>query len=260
MVNDESKHAEPEARSGRAPWRYIAAAVAVTGLFVAGLLLPVQKWLVAVLDWVESLGNWAPPVVIVLYIAATVFLLPGSALTIGTGVIFVPIYGPLLGVLYGTLTVSLASTTGACLAFLLGRTVARDWIARKVEGRPKFQAIDRAGGDKGFRIVLLTRLSPVFPFVLLNYAFGLTKVKFWKYALASWIGMLPGTVMYVYIGSTLSSLATVAAGEREKTTAEQVFFYVGLAVAVAVAVVVSRIASKAVRQAAPEIASERQAK
>jgi len=109
-------------------------------------------------------------------------------------------------------------------------------------------------GREGFKIVLLTRLSPIFPFVILNYAFSLTKVRFGAYALASWIGMLPGTLMYVYIGSALGNLAEVAAG-RQKSPAEWGFFIGGLVVAVGVAVFVTRIARKALKQAVVERAA-----
>jgi uncharacterized membrane protein YdjX (TVP38/TMEM64 family) len=142
--------------------------------------------------------------------------------------------------------VSVASTTGAALAFLVGRFLARDWVASKVSGREKFQAIDRAVQKEGFKIVLLTRLSPIFPFNLLNYGYGLTGVSFRSYVLASWIGMLPGTVMYVYFGSLARNVAAVAAG-REKTTLEYVFYGLGLLVTVAVVVLVTRAARGALR-------------
>ncbi|KKL04544.1 hypothetical protein LCGC14_2615000 [marine sediment metagenome] len=144
---------------------------------------------------------------------------------------------------------SIGSTLGACGAFLVGRTVARRSIERKVAGNPKFAAIDEAVGRQGFKIVLLTRLSPVFPFIFLNYAYGLTKVPFWRYALASWIGMLPGTFMYVYLGSALGSLAEAVSGRQESSVAERVFFVAGLVMAVVVAVVVTRVARKALKTA-----------
>jgi len=154
----------------------------------------------------------------------------------------------LFGVFGGTITVSIGSTLGACAAFLVGRTVARKWIAEKVEKNKKFAAIDKAVGEQGFKIVLLTRLSPIFPFNLLNYAFGLTKVPFWHYALASWIGMLPGTVMYVYFGSAARSLAAVAAGEIEGGAAQQLFFWIGLVATILVAMFVTHVARKALKE------------
>ncbi len=134
----------------------------------------------------------------------------------------------------------------------MGRTLARDWIAAKVANSAKFAAIDEAVGREGFKIVLLTRLSPVFPFNMINYGYGLTKVKFWHYALASWVGMLPGTITFVYFGSGLRSLTEVAAGKVEGGAAQQIFFWIGLAVTIVVATFVTRVATRAIKEAVPD--------
>ncbi len=244
---EKSSRADRPSHGGRGIARLALIAVVLAGLTVAWALLPVDEWLRSALEWVAGLGVWGPALVVVFYIVGAVFMLPGSVLTIGAGVLF--------GVVWGTVTVSIASTLGAGAAFLVGRTLARDWVARKVSANPKFAAIDDAVGREGFKIVLLTRLSPVFPFNLLNYAYGLTKVPFWKYILASWIGMLPGTLMYVYVGAAVGSLATATAERRARGPLETVAFYAGLAVAVAVAVVVTRIARKALTQAVPDAKS-----
>ena len=147
----------------------------------------------------------------------------------------------MFGVVRGSVLVSLASTLGATCAFLLGRYLARNWVAKKIEGRASFAAVDRAVANEGWKIVLLTRLSPVFPFTLLNYAFGLTRVSLRDYVLASWIGMMPGTVMYVYLGS----LARAGVANHERTPTEWALYGVGLIATVAVAVVATRIARRA---------------
>ena len=216
----------------------------VAVLVVALVLLPVKQYLISVLEWAQGLGVWGPIIVGAFYLVACVLFLPGSVLTLGAGFLF--------GVIAGTITVSIGSTLGACAAFLVGRTIARDWVAKKVSGNAKFVAIDQAVGREGFKIVLLTRLSPIFPFNLLNYAFGLTKVALRHYVLASWIGMLPGTVMFVYFGSAARSLAAVAAGQVEGGSAQRVFFWFGLAATVIVAVIVTRIARRALNQAIPQ--------
>jgi uncharacterized membrane protein YdjX (TVP38/TMEM64 family) len=154
-------------------------------------------------------------------------------LTLGAGAVF--------GVVWGSIYVSVAATLGATCAFLVGRYLARDAIARKIEGNERFAAIDKAVENEGWKIVGLTRLSPVFPFTLLNYAFGITRVKLGHYILASWIGMMPGTVMYVYLGS----LANAASGERTRTTGEWMLYGVGLLATVAVTIFVTRLAKKA---------------
>jgi len=145
----------------------------------------------------------------------------------------------LFGVAWGSVYVSIGATLGATAAFLVGRYFARAWVTAKIEGSEKFAAIDRAVGDEGWKIVGLTRLSPVFPFTLLNYAFGLTRVRLRDYVLASWIGMLPGTVMYVYLGSL------ARAGAHQRTPGEWALYALGLAATVAVTVIITRIARRA---------------
>jgi uncharacterized membrane protein YdjX (TVP38/TMEM64 family) len=172
---------------------------------------------------------------------ATVLFLPGSILTLGAGVVF--------GLARGAVIVSISATLGATAAFLVGRYAARDWVAGKIAGNPKFKAIDEAVAHEGWKIVGLTRLSPVFPFNLLNYAFGLTRVSLWHYVLASWIGMMPGTVMYVYLGSVAGDLA--AAGSRaSRTPAEWALYAVGLAATIGVTVYVTRLARRALARRA----------
>ncbi|MBL7184925.1 MAG: TVP38/TMEM64 family protein [Phycisphaerae bacterium] len=223
-------------------------AVIIVAVITGTVLLPVKGWLIEALEWTQGLGIWGYVFVVAFYIVACVFLLPGSILTLGAGLIF--------GLVGGVITVSIGSTLGACAAFLVGRTVARNWIARKVAANEKFAAIDQAVTHQGFKIVLLTRLSPVFPFNVLNYAFGLTNISFWKYALGSWIGMIPGTVMYVYFGAALGSFAELAAGNVEKGVAGRLFFWFGLAATIVVTVFVTRIARKALKQAVENRAAE----
>lgn len=215
----------------------------ILGVIAGTMLLPVKDWLVGILEWTQGLGIWGPVFVVAFYIVACVLFLPGSVLTLGAGFIF--------KLLVGTITVSIGSTLGACAAFLVGRTVGRNWISAKIASNEKFTAIDNAVGQQGFKIVLLIRLSPVFPFNLLNYAFGLTKISFSKYTLASWLGMIPGTIMYVYFGAGLRSLADVATGKVETGSSGHIFFWFGMAATIGVTVFVTRIARRALRQAVP---------
>ncbi|NUN66519.1 TVP38/TMEM64 family protein [Pseudanabaena biceps] len=195
-----------------------------------------QELLREALKWIESLGYVGGIAFILIYIVATVAFLPGSILTLGAGVVF--------GVLLGSIYVFIGATLGAIAAFLVGRYFARDWIGKKIEGNPNFAAIDKAVAQEGFKIVLLTRLSPIFPFNLLNYAFGVTGVKLKDYAIAS-VGMLPATVMYVYIGSLAGDLARIG-GENQPTnpTIQWVIRILGLLATVAVTVYVTRLARK----------------
>ena len=221
--------------------KVVMVVILILAVLTGMMLLPVKDWLVRVLEWTQRLGLWGPGFVVVFYILACVMFLPGSVLTLGTGFIF--------KLLVGTITVSIGSTLGACAAFLVGRTLIRNWILQKISANEKFSALDNAIGQQGFKIVLLVRLSPVIPFNLLNYAFGLTKVSFFKYALGSWIGMLPGTIMYVYFGAGLRSLADAAAGKVETGTAGRIFFWFGLAATIVVTIFVTHLARKALKQA-----------
>lgn len=221
--------------SGRA--RLVVFALAVAALIVVSRLVDVRGLLAEAMAWVDRQGAAGVAAYVALYILATVLFAPGSVLTLGAGAVW--------GLLKGFLVVSAASTLGATAAFLVGRHLAREMVARKVEGNPRFKAIDEAVGREGWKIVGLTRLSPVFPFNLLNYAYGLTRVGLRDYFLASWIGMIPGTFLYVYLGTVAGDLATLGKGGGERTPAEWALLGVGLAATVAVTVVVTRIARKA---------------
>src|SRR3989475_4223314 len=214
-------------------WKWVLYAIVGIGIVLALKYFHVQDLLKSALDWIGKLGPWGPVIFVGLYVVATVLFVPGSVLTLGAGVVF--------GVALGSVCVSISATLGATAAFLVGRYLARDAIARKIEKNEKFVTIDRAVADEGGKVVLLTRLSPVFPFTLLNYAFGLTRVKLSHYMLASWLGMIPGTVMYVYLGS----LVNVGAGNRRRTVGEWALYGVGLLATIAVTVFVTRLAKKA---------------
>jgi uncharacterized membrane protein YdjX (TVP38/TMEM64 family) len=199
--------------------------------------------LASLLEWVQGIGPWGAVLFAAAYVPAAVLLVPGSLLTLGAGFVF--------GVVKGTVIVSLGSTAGAAAAFIVGRSIARDWVARRLAGRPTMAAIARAVEIEGFKIVLLTRLSPVLPFNLLNYAFGLTAVPLRKYVLASWIGMLPGTIMYVYLGSAANSLAALLSGDQPRSAGQQVLFALGLAATVAATIIVTRTARRALTEIVP---------
>ena len=200
------------------------------------------------LEAVRKLDGWGPVIIGAAYIPACLLFIPGSPLTLFGGFAF---GGTFRGLAVVTACISLGSTLGASAAFLVGRTAARQWIEKKIAGNERFRALDAAVGSQGFKVVLLTRLSPVFPFNLLNYAFGLTRVSFRDYVLASWIGMLPGTIMYVYLGSTAGQLADVLAGTITKSPAQQMLFYAGLAATVVVTIFITRVSRRALAAVAP---------
>lgn len=212
-----------------------------------------QELLRNALQWVDDLGAIAPIAFVSIYAIATVAFLPGSILTLGAGVVF--------GIVQGSIYVFIGATIGATLAFLVGRYLARDWVSQKIAGNQKFKAIDRAVGNEGFKIVLLTRLSPIFPFNLLNYGLGVTGVSLKDYVLAS-VGMIPGTIMYVYIGSLAGSIATIG-GETQPDAnplAQWAIRIIGFAATVAVTLYVTKIARQALDESVslPDSAGEQQ--
>jgi uncharacterized membrane protein YdjX (TVP38/TMEM64 family) len=223
--------------------RLFAELIALAAIIIAarklGLTNPAET-----LDRIRGLGPFGPLVFIMIYIAAAVALVPGSILTLAAGALF--------GLLWGTIYVSIAATAAATIAFLIGRYFARDWIAARLERYPKFSAVDRAVARGGWKIVGLTRLSPVFPYVFLNYAFGLTSVRLSEYVWASWLGMLPGTAMYVYIGSFGGQLARAYANTRGRSALEWALYALGLTATIALAVYASRLASRELRRQARE--------
>ncbi|MGH9770934.1 MAG: TVP38/TMEM64 family protein [Candidatus Acidiferrales bacterium] len=218
--------------------RILIALALVAAVIAAARILPLVTWMSDVIGWVRGAGSLGLLFYFLFYALGVVAFLPGSLLTLGAGFL----YGPFLG----TLLVSPASVAGATMAFLVGRFVARDWVARKITANPKFAAVDEAIGTRGFYIVLLLRLSPVFPFTLLNYTLGLTRVKLRDYALASFIGMLPGTFLYVYLGSLITNAAQLLSGHQPSGGAwGQAFLIIGLIATVAVTWLITRIARRA---------------
>lgn len=216
--------------------RWIAVLIGVICLVVLVRSLPTQDLLASIESWISSLGVWGPVVLTLAYIVATVLFVPGTILTLVAGAI----YG--LGV--GMVIVSIGSTIGAALCFLIARYAARESVAHWAERYPLFAAIDSAMGEGGWKIVALLRLSPAIPFNVQNYLYGLTPIRFWPYVLASWLAMLPGTFLYVYLGH----ITGAALGQdRDRTPAEWVFLAVGLAATVIVSVYIARLARRKIR-------------
>lgn len=237
-----------ESRSNTATLKIVGLVAAVVGLALAFKFLPIAEALSGFLEYVRGLGVWGPALLAAAYVLATVLMAPGLILTLGAGYVF--------GVVVGTITVSVGSVLGATAAFLIGRYAARDFVNGLAESNPRFGAIDRAVAGSGWKIVLLTRLSPLFPFNVLNYLYGATQVSLRDYVLASWIGMLPGTILYVYLGAVAGNLTDLLAGKVEGGFAQQAILFAGLAATVVVTVLVTRIARQALADATPAAPAE----
>jgi uncharacterized membrane protein YdjX (TVP38/TMEM64 family) len=218
--------------------KLLVAVVALAALLALGRVAGGQ--IPAFQRWVEGLGPVGPLVFVAGYALGVVAFLPGSALTLAAGAIF--------GVAKGTALVFVAALLGSTAAFLVARHLARAAIERRIAGDARFAAIDRAIGKEGRKIVFLLRLSPIFPFNLLNYGLGLTGVRLVDYAVAG-LGMLPGTLLYVFLGSAAGEALAAAGGARERTPAEWALFGVGLVATLVVTLTVTRIARRALRDA-----------
>jgi uncharacterized membrane protein YdjX (TVP38/TMEM64 family) len=218
--------------------RLLAVAAGLVVLVVAGRTA--APHLEGFIHRVQGLGPWGPTVFIAGYVAACVAFVPAWILTVAAGLLF--------GVVRGVIYVFTGAVLGSAAAFLVARYLARGAIERRIAGNERFAAVDRAIARRGLLIVFLLRLSPVFPFNLLNYALGLTRVRFRDY-LAAGIGMLPGTVLYVYSGTALGSAAQLASGAPAGGWGRTALLATGLLATVAVTVVVTRIARQALDRA-----------
>lgn len=186
-----------------------------------------------IIDWVQALGPWGRVLFVLLYAVSAVLFVPSLPLTVGAGTLF--------GAVVGSLLVSAGSTLGATLAFLTGRYLVRNWVTKKMAGNSTFGVIDRAVGEEGWKIVLLARLSPVIPFMVLNYAFAITRLRLGPFILASWIGMMPPTIFYVYLGS----LARVGVAPNPPGPLKWTAYAVALVATAGLAIVGTRMARKA---------------
>ena len=214
------------------PWKWLAAGAAAAGLFAAWRLLPLKDWMTNFQDWIAGLGPLGGVLYGLAYVAAALLFVPGILLTLGAGFVF--------GLGWGVVVVSIASTAAAALAFLIARYGARSRVEKLARGNDKFRAIDRAIGENGWKVVGLLRLSPLIPFSISNYLYGLTAVRFLPFVIASWVGMLPATVLYVYLGA-----AGKTAGDKGgRSPWEWVLLGGGLLATAAVTVILTRFAKK----------------
>lgn len=226
-------------------WRSLLTLVAVI-LFLAGFAfalryLPIASAVEALQSLITRLGIWGPILFALAYILAVILMLPASPLTITAGALF--------GLAGGFALTSVSSTLGAALTFLIARYLARERVVRWLTRSPRFAAIDRAVSAGGWRIVGLLRLSPAVPFNLQNYLYGITGIGFWPCILTSWIAMIPGTFLYVYLGHIgRTGIEASAGGSRTRTPAEWALLAVGLLATLAVTVYVTRLARQALRE------------
>lgn len=198
--------------------------------------LPIRDWLAWGIAWIEANRTLSWAVFVLAYAVANVLLIPATFPTLVGGFVF--------GFPLGVVPASAGSLLGAAGAFLVGRFLARDWVKRRIERLPRFDALDSAVRADGFKIVFLSRLSPFFPFFLLNYAFGVTAVRFRDYVLATWLGLLPALALLVYFGSLAQDLLALTEGEFDRGPYGLALALGGLAATVILVVVIGRMATR----------------
>jgi uncharacterized membrane protein YdjX (TVP38/TMEM64 family) len=191
------------------------------------------------LNWISAQGFWGGLCLVLLYAVACLTFLPGSMLTLGAGALY--------GFVTGVALISAGSLLGATCSFLIGRYLLRGFLQRKLAQNAKFQAIDQAIAQEGWKIVLLSRLSPIFPFSLLNYGLGLTRISLGHFMVASWLGTLPLIAVYVYAGMLAGSLVRIDQAHQSSTT-EWILKIVGLVATIALSIYTTRVATKALEK------------
>jgi len=215
-------------------------AIVIATAIAAALLVPLREWSMQFEDYVRSLGTLGPLLFAFAYMVLTVVLFPASVLTLGAGTLF--------GLTTGFFTALLGANLGALCSFLLARSFLRERVVRWTASHPRFRFLDEAIGKQGFKMVLLCRLSPIFPFILLNYFLGLTSVRTTAYVLGNLFGMIPANFAFVYIGATAHDAVT-GPGEASLGFYQQALKYLGLAATLVVFAAIARIARRALRDA-----------
>ncbi|MEO8841456.1 MAG: TVP38/TMEM64 family protein [Kofleriaceae bacterium] len=212
----------------------------VVAVALAIFVVPAKQWTISFVEWMHGQGALAILIFAVAYIVAAVLLIPGSVLTLGAGFVY--------GTVWGALLVMPAATLAAMIAFAIARRLGRNRVAARVQHNPKFAALDRAIGRSGFKITLLVRLSPIFPFGLLNYALGVTKIRFRDYFWATALGMLPGTIAYVYLGSLVTSATELGSGSGRSW-----LYWLGGALTIVASIAITAIARQTLRRELAEV-------
>lgn len=220
-------------------WKWIALGLGLILLSVAISFLPVGQWLKSFTDWVRHLGVAGAFVFVGVYALAAVLFLPGAIFTIAAGLVY--------GIAGGTAVALAGAVLGSSLAFLVGRYLLRKRIESAFKKNKKFAAIDQAIGKQGWKIVGLLRLSPLIPFNVSNYFYGVTSIGFFPYLLASCVGMLPGTLLYAYLGA-IGQAGLGGGGKKGHSPLEWTFLGIGLLATIGVTLFVSHLAKKALKE------------
>ncbi len=230
----------PETHAASQRRRLVLAAAFLGVVLVAVWTLPLTQWLDAATHWIDVHPATGRTAFVAAYILGTVLMVPGSVLAMSGGYLF--------GLAGGLPLVSLGTAFGALFACAAGRGVARDFVAEATATNPRFAALDRALAKRGFLVIVLTRLSLLLPYNLLNYAYGLTRIRYRTYFIATWLGMLPANALYAYLGSIAHDVEAIVSGDVESGRAGQIAFVAGLAALLLVSWIIHRTATRELRK------------
>jgi uncharacterized membrane protein YdjX (TVP38/TMEM64 family) len=217
----------------------------IGGLFLAVILvavwtLPLEAWLDAASGWIDAHPLQGRALFVVAFVVGVTLMIPGSVLFMSGGYLF--------GFLEGFPLVAICTGLGAAAAYLIGRTIARDWVASQVASSARFQALDRALEQKGVVVVMLSRLSLILPYNVLNYMYSITKISLVPYSVATLVGMLPAVALFVYLGSAAQNVEQIFSDSRDTGPLGPVLLIGGLLAVIAASVIVQRAAAKALRE------------
>lgn len=225
-------------QSGRR--RLLVGGAFLGAILVAVWTLPLEAWLDAANGWIGA-NPWQGRLLFVIaFVVGATLMIPGSVLFMSGGYLF--------GFMEGLPLVAICTGLGAAAAYLTGRTIARDWVAAQVAESARFQALDRALEQRGVIVVVLSRLSLILPYNVLNYMYSITRISLVPYFFATLIGMLPAVALFVYLGSAAQNVEQIFSDSRDTGPLGPVLLIGGLIAVIAASVIVQRTAAKALRE------------
>jgi uncharacterized membrane protein YdjX (TVP38/TMEM64 family) len=227
---------EMSAKKSSAAWGLVISILFVAAVLGVLLLFGVDEQVLRLLTWLDAQGGWASLLFVLIMVMAVVLLLPGILLTTGAGFVF--------GLVEGTLYVVTGTTLGAMIAFLIARHLFGERARRFVRHHSRLKLIDEELAPQGWKIVMLTRLVPFFPFKLSNYFFGLTSFSLRGFTGGTLIGVVPFSVHNVYLGSIAADIATLGTRNTERTPLEWSLYGAGFLVAIGIVIYLSRLANR----------------
>lgn len=219
--------------------------VLITAIIIVWYVLlkisPLDEWLLGVLIWVKGLGFWGPFIFVLLYIPSCVLMFPDILPNTAAGAIW--------GIFIGAAAVSFGRLLGSTVTFLLARRFSQHWQEQRMAKDPKFAAVAKAIEQQGFRIVLLLRLCPLFPVIMLNYGLGMTQVTLRSYMAGTLLGMIPRTLFVAYAGSGVRSLMDLSSGKALENAGNPLLYWGGLVISLIIVVFLANKARTLINEA-----------